>query len=270
MQAPRQTSRLWVGRCIKEEVGRGGGRHRECPRSASEQGKLERLGMKFNECIELKMYELLKKKKRTGTAWTGCHVVASCQHESTELGRGPCAVRARADGAWNSWRVFQHDLSAQSSLRRGADIRRARCDLRGPRSAGQGVRARDRAALAAGGDGSGDWKMNGEVGDGAADREAVRTRLRIAKLLSFTSGAGMVAWNKFASLWLLSVGLSPTGRRGPAVCECVWVPAVRAWGWTRLQTLSDTPTCPSSRSGRDENDRPHSEISVPTPVGSIG
>jgi hypothetical protein len=120
------------------------------------------------------------------------------------------------------------------------------------------------------GDGSGDWKMNGEVGDGAADREAVRTRLRIAKLLSFTSGAGMVAWNKFASLWLLSVGLSPTGRRGPAVCECVWVPAVRAWGWTRLQTLSDTPTCPSSRSGRDENDRPHSEISVPTPVGSIG
>ena len=92
-----------------------------------------------------------EKKKRTGTAWTGCHVVASCQHESTELGRGPCAVRARADGAWNSWRVFQHDLSAQSSLRRGADIRRARCDLRGPRSAGQGVRARDRAALAAGG-----------------------------------------------------------------------------------------------------------------------
>ena len=36
-------------------------------------------------------------------------------------------------------------------------------------------------------------------------------RLRLAKALSFSSGAGMVAWNKFASLWLLSVGLTPTG-----------------------------------------------------------
>ena len=84
------------------------------------------------------------------------------------------------------------------------------------------------ASLAEGSEGRG--KMDGEVGDGDADREDVRTRLRIAKMLSFTSGAGMVAWNKFASLWLLSVGLSPTqvgvlkttGLAAKSVCQPVW------------------------------------------------
>jgi hypothetical protein len=38
---------------------------------------------------------------------------------------------------------------------------------------------------------------------------ATRRHLRLAKALAFSSGAGMVAWNKFASLWLLSIGVTP-------------------------------------------------------------
>ena len=60
--------------------------------------------------------------------------------------------------------------------------------------------------------------------------EAVAGRLRVAKALSFFSGAGMVAWNKFSSLWLLSVGLSPAqvgllktaGLVAKSICQPVW------------------------------------------------
>ena len=61
-------------------------------------------------------------------------------------------------------------------------------------------------------------------------QEAVAGRLRVAKALSFFSGAGMVAWNKFSSLWLLSVGLSPAqvgllktaGLVAKSICQPVW------------------------------------------------
>ena len=73
-----------------------------------------------------------------------------------------------------------------------------------------------------------------DAADAVADKqqmqEAIAARLRLAKLLSFTSGAGMVAWNKFSSLWLLSVGLSPTevgvlktsGLLAKSVCQPLW------------------------------------------------
>ena len=55
-----------------------------------------------------------------------------------------------------------------------------------------------------------DKEETGRSSSGSADSNAV-ARLRLAKALSFSSGAGMVAWNKFSSLWLLSVGFTPTG-----------------------------------------------------------
>jgi hypothetical protein len=60
-----------------------------------------------------------------------------------------------------------------------------------------------------------DEGRGGSVGN--ADKDVV-ARLRLAKALSFSSGAGMVAWNKFSSLWLLSVGLTPTGFCSLCVC----------------------------------------------------
>ena len=60
-----------------------------------------------------------------------------------------------------------------------------------------------------------DEGRGGSVGN--ADKDVV-ARLRLAKALSFSSGAGMVAWNKFSSLWLLSVGLTPTGLCSFCVC----------------------------------------------------
>eukprot|EP00960_Hanusia_phi_P025617 745770-Hanusia_phi.AAC.2 len=44
----------------------------------------------------------------------------------------------------------------------------------------------------------------------------VSRRLKVAKILSFSSGASMVAWNKFSTLWLLSVGLTPAQVSGAA------------------------------------------------------
>jgi len=62
-----------------------------------------------------------------------------------------------------------------------------------------------------------EWKTSGaragshrDTADTVAEGN-LKARLKLAKVLSFASGAGMVAWNKFSSLWLLSVGLSPTG-----------------------------------------------------------
>ncbi|KAJ1488536.1 hypothetical protein T484DRAFT_1782720 [Baffinella frigidus] len=57
---------------------------------------------------------------------------------------------------------------------------------------------------------------------------------RLAKVLSFSSGAGMVAWNKFASLWLLSIGITPAqtgtlksvGLIAKAISQPVWAALV--------------------------------------------
>jgi len=64
----------------------------------------------------------------------------------------------------------------------------------------------------------------------SVDQQASRERLKLAKAISFASGAGMVAWNKFASLWLLSIGLTPTevgvlksaGLVSKSVCQPMW------------------------------------------------
>mmetsp|Transcript_23494 Transcript_23494/g.76510 ORF Transcript_23494/g.76510 Transcript_23494/m.76510 type:complete len:489 (+) Transcript_23494:229-1695(+) len=58
----------------------------------------------------------------------------------------------------------------------------------------------------------------------------VSRRLKVAKILSFSSGASMVAWNKFSTLWLLSVGLTPAqtgvmksvGLIAKAICQPAW------------------------------------------------
>jgi len=58
----------------------------------------------------------------------------------------------------------------------------------------------------------------------------VSRRLKVAKILSFSSGASMVAWNKFSTLWLLSVGLTPAqtgvlksvGLVAKAICQPAW------------------------------------------------
>jgi len=53
--------------------------------------------------------------------------------------------------------------------------------------------------------------MNGSHHPPAVEKDssAAMRRLYVAKVLSFSSGASMVAWNKFSTLWLLSIGLTP-------------------------------------------------------------
>ena len=84
--------------------------------------------------------------------------------------------------------------------------------------AAAGVEAPTAAHRDAGSDHAAQSKVEEDGSDGRAEsagRSAPGAdsvvRLRLAKALSFSSGAGMVAWNKFSSLWLLSVGLTPTG-----------------------------------------------------------
>ena len=85
----------------------------------------------------------------------------------------------------------------------------------------------------------------------------VSRRLKVAKILSFSSGASMVAWNKFSTLWLLSVGLTPAQVSSCRACPrgltvalpCCWrlPPPAPAADWgdeiSRPDSQGDLPAC---------------------------